>query len=172
MRSLLPFAITSLLGTQAIAVQAAEMSIKVEVPKLNVAEYHKPYVAIWIEKPDQSFAGNLAVWYDLKKKNNEGTKWLKDLRQWWRRSGRELDMPFDGLSGATRTTGEHSLSFSGDKGVLASLPAGNYQLMVEAAREGGGREVVKLPFQWQAKGEQALTAHGSSELGTIAINIK
>ena len=88
---------------------AADLALKVEIPRLAVAEYHRPYVAIWIEKPDQSFAGNLAVWYDIKMRNNEGTKWLKDMRAWWRKSGRELNMPVDGLSGATRAPGEHSL---------------------------------------------------------------
>ena len=172
MRKLLPFAITSLLGAQAMNAVAADMTLKIEVPRLNVAEYHKPYVAAWLEKPDQTFAGNLTVWYDLKKRDNEGTKWLKDMRQWWRRSGRELQMPVDGISAATRTTGEHSLSFPGDKGALAKLPAGDYQLVVEAAREGGGREVVKVPFQWLAKGEQNLKAQGNSELGAIAVIIK
>lgn len=172
MRQLLPFAITSLLGSQAILAQAGELTLKLEVPRLNVAEYHKPYVAMWIEKPDQSFAGNLALWYDLKKRNNEGSKWLKDLRQWWRRSGRELELPIDGLSGATRTTGEHSLNFPTDKGALAKLPAGDYVLLVEAAREGGGREVVKVPFQWPAKGEQTLKAQGSSEIGAVSLTIR
>ena len=172
MQKLLPFAISSLLAAPAVEALAADMTLKIEVPRLNVAEYHKPYVAIWIEKPDQTFAGNLAVWYDMKKRNNEGTKYLKDLRQWWRRSGRELTMPVDGISGATRTTGEHSLSFAGDKGTLATLPAGDYQLLVEAAREDGGREVVKIPFHWQAKSEQSLQAKGNTELGMISLNIK
>jgi hypothetical protein len=168
---MLPVALASLSVSSAPAL-AAELSVKLEVPKLNVAEYHKPYVAMWIERPDQSAAGNLAVWYDLKKKDNEGQKYLKDLRQWWRRSGRELQMPADGVSGATRSAGEHQLAFSSDKGALASLPAGDYQLVVEAAREGGGREVVKIPFKWLAKGEQNLKAQGSSELGAVSLVIK
>ena len=61
MRKLLPFAITSLLGVPAMNAVAADLTLKVEVPRLNVAEYHKPYVAIWLEKPDQTFAGNLSV---------------------------------------------------------------------------------------------------------------
>ncbi|MFX6846194.1 DUF2271 domain-containing protein, partial [Acinetobacter baumannii] len=61
---------------------AADLSLKVEIPRLNVAEYHRPYVAIWIEKPDQAHVANLAVWYDIKLRNNEGNKWLKDLRTW------------------------------------------------------------------------------------------
>ena len=86
----------------ALPASAADIAIKVEIPRLAVAEYHRPYVAIWIERPDQSVAANLAVWYDVKLKNNEGTKWLKDMRQWWRKSGRELAMPADGLSSPTR----------------------------------------------------------------------
>jgi hypothetical protein len=66
----------------ALPASAADIAIKVEIPRLAVAEYHRPYVAIWIERPDQSVAANLAVWYDVKLKNNEGTKWLKDMRQW------------------------------------------------------------------------------------------
>ena len=42
------------------------------------------------EQARPEFVGNLAVWYDLKQKDNEGTKWLKDMRQWWRAAGPEL----------------------------------------------------------------------------------
>lgn len=169
MQKIIPFAITSLLGT---SVMAAELVVKVEVPKLNVAEYHRPYVAIWVERPDQSFAANLSVWYDLKKRDNEGAKWLKDIRQWWRRSGRELSMPVDGISAATRIVGEHSLSFSGEKTALGKLPAGEYNLLVEAAREGGGREVVKLPFVWGGKDGKAIVVQGSHELGAVSVQVK
>jgi hypothetical protein len=31
------------------------------------------------------------VLYDTRKKDNAGTKWVKDLRQWWRKAGRELE---------------------------------------------------------------------------------
>ena len=54
---------------------SADVGIKVEIPRLTVAEYKRPYVAMWIEKAsDQSFIANLAVWYDLKKRDNDGTK--------------------------------------------------------------------------------------------------
>ena len=68
------------------SVTAAEISIDVEVPQLDVAEYHRPYVALWIEQNNKHVA-DLNVWYDLKMKDNEGEKWLKDMRQWWRKSG-------------------------------------------------------------------------------------
>lgn len=156
----------------AVPAQAADMRLKVEIPRLNVAEYHRPYVAMWLEKPDQSFVADLAVWYDLKMKNKEGNKWLKDMRQWWRKSGRNLDMPVDGLSGATRAPGTHELSFSGANAPLAKLPAGEYQLVVEAAREVGGRELVRVPFQWPPAQPQSFKGAGSHELGSITLEIK
>ncbi len=99
MRFVWPIALSGVLAGPALA---ADVQLTVAIPRLNVAEYHRPYVAIWLERPDQSFVGNVAVWYDLKLKDNEGTKWLKDMRQWWRRIGRDLKMPVDGLSSATR----------------------------------------------------------------------
>lgn len=152
---------------------AAELEVKVEIPRINVAEYHRPYVAMWIEKPDQSFAANLTVWYDLQTtKAEKGTTWLKDLRMWWRKSGRELAMPVDGVSGATRPPGVHPVVFKGSRAPLATLAPGSYELVVEAAREVGGREVVRIPFQWPAKSGQPMKAHGRSELGQVQLVVK
>jgi hypothetical protein len=151
---------------------AGDLAVKVNLPQLKVAEYHRPYVAIWIEQPNQQFVANLSVWYDLKKRDNGGTKWLKDLRQWWRKSGRELTMPVDGVSGATRAVGEHSLVFKATDAPLATLAAGSYQLVVEAAREAGGRELVRLPFDWPAKKSAQASVKGQEELGVVSLQIK
>ncbi|MBL0920390.1 MAG: DUF2271 domain-containing protein [Hydrogenophaga sp.] len=150
---------------------AAEMALKVEIPRLTVAEYHRPYVAIWIEKPDQSFVANLAVWYDIKLRNNEGTKWLKDMRAWWRKSGRELAMPVDGLSSATRAPGEHTVQFN-DSSALGKLAPGEYAVVLEAAREVGGRELVKVPFVWPPKAPASAQAAGQHELGAVSLTVK
>lgn len=151
---------------------AADLNVSVEIPRQNVAEYHRPYVAAWIEDANQSFVQNLAIWYDLKMKNDEGTKWLKDMRQWWRKSGRELTMPVDGISGATRAPGEHTLTLDTAKNGLDKLPAGQYQLVVEAAREVGGRELVRVPFEWPLKAGQQAHAKGEHELATVSIQLK
>lgn len=143
MRATLTIALSGLLAMPAYA---ATLDINVEIPKLNVAEYHRPYVAIWLEGADQKVAANLAVWYQSRDTaEGHGTKWLPDLRQWWRKSGRTLSVPVDGVTGPTRPAGAHALSFSDTKGALKSLPAGQYTLVVEAAREVGGRELVKVP---------------------------
>ncbi len=154
------------------AAQAADLTVKVQIPRLNVAEYHRPYVAIWIENPDQSVAKHLAVWYQTDKKKEDGTQWLKDLRQWWRRGGREQTMPIDGVTGATRPVGEHTLQFkSGDK-QIAGLPNGSYNIVVEAVREVGGRELLRVPFEWPGTQPQHASAQGKTELGTITLDIQ
>lgn len=150
---------------------AADLSVKFEIPQLNVAEYHRPYVALWLERGDQSVVSNLAVLYDVKKKDNGGTKWLKDLRQWWRKSGRELTLPVDGVSGATRTTGEQTLNFGPAKAALDKLPPGDYQLVIEAARESGGRELLRLPFKWPQSVSKTVTSRGKEELGAVSLQI-
>ena len=153
---------------------AAGLGVNVEIPRFNVAEYHRPYVAVWIEHADQTSPATLAVWYDIKTRgaDSEGTKWLKDVRQWWRRAGRELTLPVDGVSSATRPAGRHQINVTEGTNALPRLPAGSYRLMVEAAREVGGREVVTIPFQWPPAKSEQLQAQGSSELGTVSLELK
>ncbi len=164
-------ALGAVLGLPSLPALAADVTLKIDIPRLNVAEYHRPYVAVWLERGDQSFAGHLALWYDLKKKDNGGAKWLKDMRQWWRKGGRDLQVPADGVSGATRAPSEAVLTLGNHK-ALAGLPAGDYQVVVEAARENGGREVLRLPLQWPPKAAQTQRAQGEGELGAVQLNAK
>ncbi len=163
----------ALSGLLAMPAYAAELNLNVEIPQLNVAEYHRPYVAVWVEGADQKAVANLSLWYQAKDtKEGHGTKWLPDLRQWWRKSGRTLKVPVDGVSGPTRPVGKHALKFGDKQSELSKLAPGSYTLVVEAAREVGGRELVKIPFTWPAKAPQSSKAQGSSELGVIALAIK
>lgn len=165
--------VTLALGSLALApAHAADLSVNVEIPRINAAEYHRPYVAIWVEGADGKAAANLAVWYQNKDtKEGHGTKWLPDLRQWWRKSGRSLKVPVDGITGPTRPVGKHALTFDTKHPALAKLPAGQYTLVVEAAREVGGRELVKIPFEWKGKPSSG-KAQGKSELGLITLTAK
>jgi hypothetical protein len=70
-------------------VWAADAQLTINLATIEGAKVRRPYVAVWIEKAgSHEFAGNIAVWYDMRKPNNIGaTKWLPDLRSWWRASG-------------------------------------------------------------------------------------
>lgn len=109
----LPIYTAAFTGLMAGPALAADLELSLEIPRLTVAEYHRPYVAVWIENQDKTAVKTLAVWYDVKLKNQEGQKWLKDMRQWWRRAGRDMSLPADGVSAATRAPGKHQVVFKG-----------------------------------------------------------
>lgn len=163
----------ALTGVTALGViapaHAQTLDVTVTIPRLTVAEYHKPYVAIWLE-PAAGTPKTLAVWYDFDMKNGEGTKWLRDVRQWWRVSGRSMRFPADGVSGATRAPGPQRISFG--RAQLGTLAPGQYTLVVEAAREVGGRELVRVPFAWPPKPGQTARAAGTAELGAVTVNFR
>lgn len=153
-----------ILGGIVAAPATAADTINVTIPQLKVAEYHRPYMAVWIEPAGGGTARTLAAWYDIKKGGNEpGTKWLSDLRAWWRKGGKSLKLPADGISGATRAPGTYAIPLPAD------LKPGDYVPNVEAARETGGREFVTLPISVPAK--PARTA-GKTELGAITLTAR
>ena len=157
------------LAAPVLAAEPATMDVTVAIPRLKVAEYHRPYVAIWVEKAGAS-AKTVAVWYDHDMKNNEGTKWLRDVRQWWRASGRSLRFPANGITGATRAPGTHKISFS--RAQLGAMAPGQYTLVVEAAREVGGRELLRIPFVWPGKSGAGGRAAGKTELGAVSMSFR
>ena len=155
------------------AAGAQTLDLSVTIPQMKVAEYHRPYVAVWLEK-EGAAPRTLQVWYDFdgNSKEGAGTKWLRDMRQWWRVVGRGMSFPADGVTGATKAAGTHKVSLVAGKGALPALAPGNYKLMVEAAREVGGREVVTVPFTWNGSKATTATAKGASELGAVTVSIK
>lgn len=156
------------LGAVAAPAAAQTMDVTVTIPRMSVAEYHRPYVAIWLEKAGGA-PRTLAVWYDFDMKNNEGTKWLRDIRTWWRTSGRSMSFPADGVTGATRAPGPQRISFTNGGRQLGQMTPGQYTLVVEAAREVGGRELVRVPFAWPPRPGQTARAAGAHELGAVSI---
>jgi hypothetical protein len=89
------------------------------------------------------------------------------MRTWWRRAGRAMTLPADGVSSATKAPGRHAVTLPGAR--LSNLPAGDYVMVVEAARELGGREVVRVPFRWGAA--NTARAAGSTELGAVSVAV-
>jgi hypothetical protein len=64
------------------------------------------------------------------------------------------------VSGATRKPGSYTIESTTD------LPPGEYTLNVEAVREVGGREHLRIPFNWSGQSLRD-SVQGQSELGQI-----
>lgn len=145
----------------AVAAPATAGTVTVTIPRLDVAEYHRPYVAMWVEPVGGGAPRTVALWYETKKTGKDaGTKYLADLRAWWRKGGRSMAMPADGISGATRAPGQYRIPLPAD------LKPGAYVLNVEAARETGGRELVSVPLTVP---NPTARAAGKAELGAVAV---
>ena len=169
---LIPLALTTATVATGLAMAvpaaAADLTVNVELPRIANASYHRPYVAVWIERGDQSAVQTLAVWYQQTRNNEgDGKDWLKDIRTWWRKGGRAMALPADGVSGATRAPGRQTITVPAAR--LNGLAPGQYNIVVEAARELGGREVVRVPFRWGAANTARAT--GSTELGAVSVAV-
>ena len=72
----------------------------------------------------------------------------------------------DARTGATKGPGEYRLVWNGQDNQGVDVAPGKYVLVVEAARENGGRNMVKQAFDWNGSAVNFSIAAGS-ELGEI-----
>ncbi|GAA0362550.1 DUF2271 domain-containing protein [Bowmanella denitrificans] len=145
---------------------AAQLDITLNQPQLDVQPYHRPYIAVWVEDAQRNPVATIALW----KQMEEGDKWLKDLRQFWRKIGRSAGNEIDGVTGATRRPGDHQLQWDGKDNLGKPLPAGEYLLNIEASREEGGRDYHRVAITLGKQGDISLPA--KVELGPIQIKVK
>lgn len=154
-----------------VVAQAGQLALDITIPQQKVAEYHKPYIAGWLEDANGKAVKTVFVWYDVKKRENAGQKWLPDVRTWWRKAGREMTLPVDGVTGATRAPGRQTLTLD-SAAALKGLAAGQYNFVVEAAREGGGRDLVRVPVAYNPAKAATAQGKGEGELGAISVSYK
>lgn len=167
-RSSLSLVAATVTATGAVAAAnpalAASATVTIELPRIDASPYRKPYVAVWLEDAAGKQVKMGAVFHDQAR---IGARWLPELRAWWRAGGRAMTMPADGISRPTQAPGRHTVTVSG----LTGLAPGRYMVVVEAAREKGGRDLVKVPFEWRAGRRAAGSARGSAELGAVAVSV-
>ena len=169
----LPLMLAVAAGSIAVPAVAADLTVTLDVPTIRTAAYHRPYVAVWIEQQDtaQTAVRTIALWYeagDTARGEGTGEQYLKDIRTWWRKGGRAMTLPIAGVTGPTRAPGRQTVTVPGAR--MASLPRGTYNIVVEAAREQGGREIVRVPFTWGGAANTA-SAAGTSELGAVRVAV-
>lgn len=147
------------------AVWAGQLNLSIELPKLDVSPYHRPYLSVWVEDSQRKPITTIALWKRLEK----GDKWLKDLRQFWRKQNLRNPVAVDAVTSATRRPATYQFQWKGEDEQGKALANGKYVLHIEAAREEGGRDYLRIPFNWGQK--QQIEQHGKAELGAIHVDV-
>lgn len=158
------FAASSLLFSAA-AMAAPQLTVDLTLPEITEGQYHRPYVAIWVEDEKGEHVKTMTLWVW-----DEGHKWLKDIRRWWRKAGRD-DMSFvDGIASATRPAGHYVVNWdlNDDKGSAVTL--GTYTVLIEVVREHGGRDLVRQKIDLSA-GDSSYQLAATKETGVIDIRL-
>ena len=143
---------------------AEQLEINIEIPTIDTAPYHKPYVAAWLETPKRKGVHTLLFW-------KEQSDWFKDLRQWWRKIGRNKSPNYDSVTGATRKPGTYQLAWDGILVSGEKIPMGSYVLHIEAVREQGNREYLRQKINLGESLPQKYILQGKTELGSISISV-
>jgi thiamine biosynthesis lipoprotein ApbE len=143
-----------------------ELTINLEVARVQGMRARRPYVAVWIEDPDKFPVRTIALWI-------EKTRWLPELKAWYRddrlrvmSEGKELT---GSLSSATRPPGKYKLKWDGKDNKGNLVKAGKYIVCIEAAREHGTYQLIRKEMDFNGKPAE-LQIPGETELSAVSLD--
>ncbi|MFA6276560.1 MAG: DUF2271 domain-containing protein, partial [Pedobacter sp.] len=152
------------IGTEKLWDPKFELTIAFELNAI-AGNTHRPFAAIWVEDEAKKPVRNLALWYNK-------TKWVPDLRNWYRINGEVFKADkanYASVTGATRSPGKYSIKWDGkdDKGNL--VPQGKYTIMIESAKEHGTDEIIRQPLELK-KAAKKVTNAGNVEISNVTFD--
>ncbi|WP_409438860.1 DUF2271 domain-containing protein [Psychromonas sp. GE-S-Ul-11] len=142
--------------------EQAVMDVEFTIPAVEASIYARPYVAVWVEDEQRQPVRTIQLWVGE-------DEWLKDLRSWWRKVGRNDRAVVDAVTSATRPVGQYRFSWDGLDQQGKPVEQGNYTFYVEVVREHGGRNYLRQKIQL-AEQDFKLTLQPTEETGLINLH--
>lgn len=138
-----------------------QVQVEYALPKIDVANYRKPYVIVWVTDADKNPIKTLLIL---------GTKrdYQEDNYVWWRRYGRKTPGLLDSVGRPTRAPGKYSVGWDGTDDAGKPVAQGAYLIHIEASREHGGHTYESIPIQLGAK-PVAAALPATDELGAVKV---
>ena len=128
-----------------------ELTIHLELSRLDGMRARRPYVAAWIEDNDKFPVKTLALWFDK-------TRYLPELRGWNRdervRALAEGNDLTTSVSSATRPAGKYTLKWDGKDNAGKPVKAGKYTVCIEVTREHGTYQVYRQEMDFTGTPKQ------------------
>jgi thiamine biosynthesis lipoprotein len=116
-----------------------DFTLNFTIPTLDVDDYEKPYVAVWLTNSKRKVIKNLLLL-------GKSEQWAQTNKRWWRKSGRHNELLLDGLARPTRKPGNYQLNWDWRDDYGKLVPEGEYQLHIEVSREHGEVNLTTLTF--------------------------
>ena len=157
MRHLIRTTAIGALFVSSAVLAAPKMTVDLTLPEITEGQYHRPYVAVWVEDAKGQTVKTISLW-------------VWDIRRWWRKAGRE-DMSFvDGIASATRPAGHYKIDWDLKDDAGKPLVPASYTVFIEVVREHGGRDLVRQNFDLSA-GDFTAQLPATTETGVIDIRL-
>ncbi|WP_169977307.1 DUF2271 domain-containing protein [Tautonia rosea] len=129
--------------------ESFELVVRFEInrPEVEQRRYRRPYVVVYIEDETGHVVRHLLMWVSMSGSGPD--QWLPDLLRWYRsdagRTRIERRNKAYAIGRSTRPPGEYRISWNGKDDKGQPLPEGSYTVFVEAAREHGTHQVIRMP---------------------------
>jgi thiamine biosynthesis lipoprotein ApbE len=145
---------------------AYELTVSVEIPQTQGFGARRPYAAVWIDDKDRFPVRTLAVLF-------EKARWLNELHAWYRedrlRAMSEGGEILNSVTSATRSPGKYTFQWDGKDNAGKLVKVGTYAVLVEAAREHGGYNLVRREINFNGQPAQVQLPPGG-ELGSVSLD--
>ncbi|MDQ7947214.1 MAG: DUF2271 domain-containing protein [Pedobacter sp.] len=141
-----------------------ELDINLELNAI-AGNGHRPFAAIWVEDANKAVVRNLALWYNK-------TKWIPDLRNWYRINGESFKADknnFASVTGATRSPGKYTIKWDGKNDKGAYVPQGKYTIIIETAKEHGTDEILRQEMEFK-KSAKKVNVTGNVEISNVSFD--
>ena len=131
--------------------QSFELTINLELARIDDPRFRRPYVAVWVEDKDKFPVRTVALWY-------QKPRWLPDMKAWSRsdrmRSMAEGSDITSSVSSATRPAGKYTVKWDGKDNHGKFVAPGKYTVFIEAAREHGTYQLMRQEVDCKSAAQQ------------------
>ncbi|RZK50603.1 MAG: DUF2271 domain-containing protein [Pedobacter sp.] len=127
----------------------------------------RPFVAIWVEDSNRKAVRNLALLYNK-------TKWVPDLRNWYRINGEAFKAnkeSYASVTGATKSPGKYVIKWDGKDNQGKYVPQGKYTVLIETSKEHGTDEFLKQSLDLK-KTAHKVNNNGNVEISNVVFEFK